>query len=151
MRPFRIACFILLITGVSHLIWHFYLRPHFRLARTSDVLPSNQVEEQVLRMMNEYQRNIAGADISFMDIQLGFSLLYALFFIWIGVLNLILLKASGPKHLLLATLSYLNGVMLLGGSLIAIIYFFWLPFASFFSAGVFYVWSGVQFSRSRKF
>jgi hypothetical protein len=152
MPYFRIACFILSITSVSHLAGHFFLVPHFQLIHNiSGKIPENNTEKKMLALMNQYHRKIGGSEMSMMDVQNGLSLTYALFFFWMGALNLLLYKPIRRNHRLLARISYLNTAMLGLGVMIAVVYFFWLPIASFALAMVFFMIAGYIFSRSRLF
>ena len=152
MPYFRIACFLLLITSASHLAGHFFLVPHFQLIHNiTGKLPANDTEKAMLSLMNHYHKKVGGSRMSMMDIQNGLSLTYALFFFWMGALNLLLYKPIRRNHRLLARISYLNTAMLGVGVLIAIIYFFWLPIASFALAMIFFAIGGYTFSRSRQF
>lgn len=152
MPYFRIACFVLLITSASHLAGHFFLVPHFQLIHNiTGKIPANETEKELLTLMNHYHKKVGGAQMSMMDIQQGLSLTYALFFFWMGALNLLLYKPIRRNHRLLARISYLNTAMLGVGVTIAIIYFFWLPIVSFALAMVFFAIAGWKFSRSRQF
>lgn len=152
MPYFRIASFILLITSASHLAGHFLLVPHFQLIHNiTGKIPANDIEHEMLVLMNHYHKKVGGAQMSMMDIQNGLSLAYALFFFWIGALNLLLYKPMRRNHRLLARISYLNTAMLGIGVMIAIIYFFWLPIASFVLAMILFAMAGWKFSRSRQF
>jgi|GEM_PF-3941212 uncharacterized membrane protein len=152
MPYFRIASFILLITSASHLAGHFFMLPHFQL--TSNItgkMPENSTEKEMLTLMNQYHRKVGGSEMSMMDIQNGLSLTYGLFFLWMGALNLLLYKPIRRNHRLLARISYLNTVMLGIGVAIAVVYFFWLPIASFALAMIFFAIAGYIFSKSRQF
>ncbi len=151
MPYFKIACYLLLITCISHLAGHFFLVPQLQLVHNIVSIPQNETERELLRLMNEYHRPVGGASISMMDIQNGLSLCYALFFFWLGALNLLLYKPVRRNHRLLARVSFFNSFMLALGTGIAIIYFFWLPIASFAACMVMFMLAGWKFSRSRQF
>ncbi len=132
MQFFRIASILLIVIGISHLTGHFLIIPYLQLQHgMTSVLPSNEVETELLRLMNHYHKHIGGTPISMMDIQNGLSLVYALFFLWTGVLNLLLAKGLVRNKRLLSQISFLNAFVLLIGAWISYVYFFWLPLVSF--------------------
>jgi hypothetical protein len=127
MKPFRIASYMLLVIGISHLIAHFYLQPYFQLDRgINTLLPANSKEMEMLVLMNEYKRTIGGSSLSMMDIQNGFSLLYSLFFFWAALVNLGLSRMDLGRERTI-TICYINASALAIGTLISIVYFFWVP------------------------
>jgi hypothetical protein len=152
MPYFRIGGIILLITGASHLVGHFFLVPQFQLIhKITDKFPANATEKELLVLMTHYHKTVGGAPMSMMDIQNGLSLCYALLLLWSGSLSLILYKPIRRNHRLLTTLSFLYAGMLFIGLIISLIFFFWLPVASFASAFLFFLLSGILFSRSQQF
>jgi hypothetical protein len=152
MPYFRIGGIILLITGVSHLAGHFFLLPQFRLIHNiTSKVPGNPSEKELLDLMNNYHKTVGGTPMSMMDIQNGLSLCYGLLLLWSGSLSLILYKPIRRNHRLLTTLSFLYAGMLFLGLIISLIYFFWLPVASFSAAFLFFLLAGILFSRSTQF
>jgi hypothetical protein len=152
MPYFRIGGIILLITGASHLAGHLFFVPEFRLIQNLTAkVPANATEKELLALMNHYHRTVGGTPMSMMDIQNGLSLCYALLLLWSGSLALILYKPIRRNHRLLTTLSFLYAGMLFLGLLISLIYFFWLPVASFAAAFLFFLLAGILFSRSQQF
>jgi len=132
MQFYRLGSYALILIGFSHLSGHFILFPYFKLKYTStDLISLTVAEVKLLEQMNTYHRNIGGTLLSLMDIQNGLSLCYALFFFWIGFLNLMLFYNLTNQTHLLKKISLLNVVLLLFGVMISGIYFFWLPIASF--------------------
>jgi len=148
MQLFRIACVVLLTTSASHLAWHIYLTPRFQLSTQDEVIPSNPQEKEVLKMMNDYQREIAGGQMSFMDVQLGLSLLYSILLGWVGTVNLMLIKPLQLQLKLLAKISWLNATFLGIASIVALIYFFWLPVVCLAGAALLYGVAGLQLART---
>ncbi len=151
MPYFRIASYLLLITCTSHLAGHFFLVPQFQLIHNIVNIPQNETERELLRLMNDYHRSVGGSSLSMMDIQNGLSLCYALFFFWLGAFNLLLYKPVRRNHRLLARISFLNSFMLALGTCISVVYFFWLPVASFAACLLMFVLAGLKFSKSRQF
>ena len=140
MIYFRIACVVLILISVSHLTGHFVIYPRLQLTnQLSDHFPSNKTEETLLQLMNEYHKQIGGKSLSFMDIQNGLSLCYALFFFWLGFVNLMIAKGLTRNRRMLSHICLFNSAMLLTGMVISFVYFFWLPFVSFLAALVFFV------------
>lgn len=152
MLYYRIACYLLMFTAASHLAGHFYLVPQFQLVHpVTGGMPANETEHRLLTLMNDYHKRIGGSALSMMDIQNGLSLAYSLFFLWLGALNLLLLKPIRRNHRLLARISFLNVAMLAIGVVISFLYFFWLPVVSFFAILVFFLIAGIQYGRSNQF
>jgi hypothetical protein len=137
MQFFRVGSILLILISVSHFIGHFVLIPHLQLIHNfTGKLPANEVERQMLTLMNHYHKKVGGENISMMDIQNGLSFCYGLFFLWAGVLNLLLLKGLVRNKRLLMQISLFNAAILAIGGVISIGYFFWLPVASFFVTAV---------------
>ena len=130
MSYYRFGTYALMIIGVFHLIGHFLLAPHLSLVSNfTGMLPSNETEQRLLEMMNNYHRNIGGSWMSMMDVQNGLSLWYSLSFLWQSALCALLLTATLPK-ISLAKLSMVNCICLIIGALISGCYFFWFPAVS---------------------
>jgi hypothetical protein len=148
MLYFRIACTILLMISASHLIGHFFLIPHLQLTNNfTGQLPANETEKNLFSLMNNYHRSIGGKEVSMMDIQIGLSLCYFLFFCWTGVLNFLLGKGLVRNKRLLSQICLVNAVMLLTGAIISFVYFFWLPLVSFTLAMIFFVLAAFKLRR----
>ena len=140
MVYFRIACVVLLLISISHLTGHFLLYPRLQLTnQISEHFPSNKTEEDLLRLMNDYQREVGGKSLTFMDIQNGLSLCYGLFFFWLGLINLMMAKGLIRNKRMLSQICLFNGAMLLAGVVISFVYFFWLPLVSFLVAMIFFL------------
>ena len=141
-----------MVTGASHLAGHFSIVPHFRLIHTIEgVVPTNSTEEKLLALMNHYHKTVGGAPMSMMDIQNGLSLCFAILLLWSGSLALMLYKPLRRNHRLLTTLSFLYAGMLFICLMVSLVYFFWLPVTGFASAFLFFLLSGILFSRSQQF
>ena len=148
MRTFKAACIVLIIIGFSHLLGHFFLLPEFNM--TGDVtkfIGEDSLEKKVLELMNAHHRAIGGKSLSFMDIQHGFSLCYALFFFWTGIINLMLTKGLVRNKRFLSQIAMINCGMLLTGAAISWQYFFWLPMISFLSAMILFAIAASKLSR----
>jgi hypothetical protein len=74
-----------------------------------------------------------------MDLQDGFSLCYALLFLWTGSLSLYLSYKIHPQTKTLRMVSGLNAGVLALGLVISILYFFWLPAVSFAVAMILFI------------
>jgi hypothetical protein len=145
MLYFRIACFFLLFTGLSHLAGHFVLLPHFTL--TYSPLPTESAERTTLDMMNSYHKVVGGREVSYMDIQNGLSLCYSLFFLWLGLTFLMIAKGLTRNKRMLSHISLFNAGMLLMGVVISYRYFFWVPLASFAIAMVLFIVAALRLQR----
>ena len=149
MQYFRIASIMLIVIGTSHLIGHFLLIPHLQLTYNfTGELPKNQTEEKLLELMNNYSRNIGGSNLSMMDLQNGLSLCYALFFLWMGALNILIVKGLVRNQRLLSHICFLNVGFLIFGAAISWRYFFWLPIASFISSAIMFIVAAFKMRRS---
>lgn len=140
MRFFKIGSIVLLVISASHLAGHFMLVPHFQLNNNfTGAIPSNETEVKLLSLMNHYHKRIGGSPMSMMDIQNGLSLCYSLFFLWAGILNLMIYQSLRRNRIMLIRLSYLNSAILFLGAIISLVYFFWLPVLSFATAMVLFL------------
>jgi uncharacterized membrane protein len=152
MVYFRIAGFVLLLISAFHLAGHFLILPYFSLSKNFvGNFADGSTEKQLLDLMNNYHKDINGKPISMMDIQHGLSLCYSLFFAFLGAIVLVIWKPVRRNHRLLARISFLYTTGLLGGMLISMIFFFWLPAVTFFVASLLFLIAGIYFSRSRQF
>jgi hypothetical protein len=148
MLFFRIASLVLLLIGISHLAGHFLLIPQLNMtANFSGAIPGNETEHKLLDLMNNYSRDVGGFKISMMDIQNGLSLCYSIFFLWTGLLNLLLLKGLVRNKRLLSQISLLNVIVLVIGAFISTRYFFWLPMASFGLSAILYLIAALRIRR----
>jgi hypothetical protein len=140
MQFFRIGSILLIVIGISHLAGHLFLIPHLQLIHNfTGQLPANETEQKLLILMNHYHKHIGGNAISMMDIQNGLSLCYSIFFIWTGILNVLMFKGLVRNKRLLAQISLLNAAVLIVGGIVSAIYFFWIPTASFMLAALLFV------------
>jgi hypothetical protein len=148
MLFFRIACILLLFTSASHLAGHFFLIPQLHVANNfSAVFPANETERSLMKMMIEYEKNVGGAKVSMMDIQNGLSLCYGVFFLWTGILNLIISKGLVRNKRMLVQICFLNIAVMLVGAWISHLYFFWVPLASFSLTAIFFGLAAFRFRR----
>ena len=140
MQFFRVASALLVLISLAHLCGHLFFIPELQLTTNfSGQLPANDTERNLLRLMSDYKRTVGGSQRSIMDLQTGLGLAYALFFLWCGILNLMLAKGLVRNKRLLVQISMFNAVMLFGGAWISWLYFFWLPLASFLTCGILFV------------
>ena len=148
MQFFRIASVLLIVISLSHLCGHLFVIPQLQIIHNfSGQLPANETEEKLFSMMSGYQKNVGGTRLTVMDIQTGLSLAYALFFLWTGVLNLMLSKGLVRNKRLLSQISMLNAVILFGGAWISWSYFFWLPLVSFLVTAALFVVGALRMQR----
>lgn len=99
MVYYRIGSYILVLTGISHLIGHIILFSHFTLQYNfSGLIPANDTELILLKLMNNYHRDVGGASVSMMDLLNGLSLCYSLFFLWTGMFGIFLINICRNTH-----------------------------------------------------
>jgi hypothetical protein len=148
MLFFRIACIVLILTSASHLAGHFFLIPQLHLTDNfSSVFPANETERSLMKMMNEYEKSVGGASVSMRDIQNGLSLCYGIFFLWTGILNIIISKGLVRNKRMLVQICFLNVAVLLIGAWISHLYFFWLPLSSFTITAILFGLAAFRFKR----
>lgn len=148
MQFFRIASVLLVIISLSHLCGHLFVIPELQLTHNfSGQLPANETEQKLFSLMSDYQKDVGGSRVSMMDLQTGLSLAYALFFLWAGILNLMISKGLVRNKRLLTQISMLNAVILFAGAWISWSYFFWLPMVSFLVSAVLFVVGSFRMQR----
>ena len=121
MSFFRIGSIVLILTGFLHLYGHF-----------QEIQPANEKEEQLIDLMKSQPIDIGQGDtITMMELQQGFSLCFALMFIWIGGSNLMIsIKHTGSIRLFAA----INTLATATGLGISLTFFFWAPTACFIAS-----------------
>ncbi|HYF69685.1 MAG TPA: hypothetical protein VD884_16185 [Ohtaekwangia sp.] len=148
MLFFRIGSYILILTGISHLIGHIILFLHFTLHNNfTGLIPANDTELNLLKSMNDYQRVVGGTPVSMMDFLNGLSLCYSLFFLWSGIVSVMLVQLLHLNSVVIKKISLLNSIVLCCGAIIAVTYFFWPPVLSFASAGFFFLMSYLRLNK----
>ena len=115
---FKIGCIAAIVTALLHLVGHVSGTPP----------PSNETEAKLMDLAMNYKATLpGGAQRSLMDLQIGFSLSYALFLAMIGGAGLVVRRrASGDPLLMLAVARTFAG----GGAVllaISLTYFFIIP------------------------
>jgi hypothetical protein len=148
MQFFRIASILLIVISLSHIVGHLFLIPQLQmvhsLARSS---PPVETGEKLMSLMQHYYSQVGGSDISIMEIQTGLSLCYSLFFLWTGILNLMIARGLSRNKRLLAQISMLNAVVLVAGAIVSYVYFFWLPIVSFLVTAGFFVVASIRMQK----
>jgi hypothetical protein len=94
----------------------------------SDRPPRNESEQQLDELMQNYQMDLGnGSTITMGNIMKGYSLSFALLFLWTGVLGLFLVKQfkENPQALKKACIVYTGALVLLMA--IGLKYFFFIP------------------------
>jgi hypothetical protein len=133
LKYFKIGCYVLVFIACAHLVGHFL-----------PVNASNETESQLLFLMNSYPKKILGGKMTMMDIQKGLSLCYSLFFLSSGTLNLYLIRKKLINESSLKPIALINTITFGIGTVISLIYFFWLPVISFLIATFFFSMSVIQ-------
>lgn len=113
---YRIGCIILVLTGLLHLTSHF-----------QKYVPQNDTEKQLVDLMENYVVNVAGAEVTMAKIQEGFGFWFALSLVWLGAMSLFLVKQLGENKALVRKIAGLNASALLMGTVISLLYFFFIP------------------------
>jgi hypothetical protein len=129
---FKAGSYVLIIVSIFHLFGQLFLSK-----------PSNNTERELLYLMTTYKKEIAGASLSMMEIQDGLSLCYALFFLFTGCMNLFLANNIYDKAVL-KPISLINALAFFVGTVISLVYFFWLPVVSFALAMTFFTLAGMK-------
>ncbi len=84
---FRAGAVACLLTAALHLAAHLQGQPP----------PRDETEATLQRLMAEYRMDILGVSITMRELMSGFSLCYALFLVWLGVVGLLLVRAAGRE------------------------------------------------------
>jgi hypothetical protein len=115
----------MIICAFAQVIGHFWL-----------VKPTSETEIKLLRLMSTFHRDFAGGSMSPKDIQDGLNLFYSLFLLYVGLINLILFTMAPAEKKLLTKITLLTSIMLITGSLISLLFFFWLPVVLFLATAI---------------
>jgi hypothetical protein len=115
---FRIGAWASVATGGIHLFGHFAPRP----------TPANGTEAMLRHLLTTYHTDLgAGFSRTTMDFLKGFSLSFALFLLWVGVLSLLALRRAAQGAAWLHRVSLVNAILAAGLLAISLIYFFLPP------------------------
>jgi hypothetical protein len=133
---FKAGSYVLITVSILHLFGQLFLTK-----------PNNTAERELLYLMTTYKKDIAGASLSMMEIQDGLSLCYALFFLFTGCMNFFIVNNIHDKAVL-KPIALINALALFVGTVISIIYFFWLPVISFALAMTFFTLAGMKMRSS---
>ena len=118
---FRLTSYILVVTSGLHLVGHFAERP----------APVDEAGQTLFDLMQTYHLDFHGIQRTMMDFLDGYSLSFATFAFFAGVLNLAILRFCAGNRPFLQTVIVLN--ILFSGLqlLIAVVYFIHPPMISF--------------------
>ena len=137
MTFFKVGSYILLATTFIHLMGHFQER-----------LPLNETEKQLFELAQNYKFDIMGSARSLMDFQNGFSLFFALFCLFISVLNLYIAARMADRADVIRGILKINIIGMAMASGICAVYFFAAPL-TFMALPLFlYCWAYVRLSRT---
>jgi hypothetical protein len=114
----KLASYALIISSALQIVMHFWV-----------IKPSGPEEMYLLELMRSFHKNFAGGSMSPKDIQDGLNLCYALFFLYIGIINLLITRSKETSSQ--QKVSLLTSFTLSIGTAVSIIYFFWLPVVLF--------------------
>lgn len=112
-----VAAILMLLAGVAHLWQHFAPAPP----------PMDETEEELWRLVREYERNLMGSPRTLMDLMSGFSLCFSLLLLFGGTTNLVLLRLRPRDRGLGRALVLLSTTMIAICLAISIVYFFLAP------------------------
>lgn len=123
----KAACYLIITYAIGEVVGHFWI-----------IKPASVEEASLLQRMSSFHRNFAGGSMSPRDIQDGLNLCYGLFLVYTGLYNLIILNLFSTREIL-RKLILLTCIMLMIGSIVSLVFFFWLPVILFVitSAGFF--------------
>jgi hypothetical protein len=120
VNVFRLGGYAAIFIGIAHLIGH-----------SLPVEVENVTEARLLDVMTHYDKKVLGGKMSMMDIQNGLSLCYSIFFLTIGSLCISLVTTEPRDRQVIFKASAIMATSFALGTLISLIYFFWLPVVSF--------------------
>src|SRR5687768_4663827 len=114
---YRIGCIVLILTGLLKLAGQF-----------QEFEPKNDTERQLFELAATTQIDVGnGATITVDGTQMGFGLWFSLSLIWAGTMSLFFAKQLGDNKATLRKIAGLNASVLLIGSGISLLYFFYIP------------------------
>ncbi|MHC5024086.1 MAG: LIC_13387 family protein [Planctomycetota bacterium] len=112
-----VAAILMLVAGAAHLWAHFAPPPP----------PVDETEEEMWRLVTEYERNLMGSPRTLMDLMKGFSLCFSLLLLFGGATNLVLMGLRPRDQGLGRALVLLSTIMISATLAISMFYFFLAP------------------------
>jgi len=125
---YKIGCYVLILTCLLHLVGHF-----------QEAIPADATEKQMLDLMTNYQVAVGSGTVTMMGIYKGFSLTFAMLFLWTGTVSLFLVKQLGNNVPLIRKIAIINTGALLILTGISLYYFFFIPTTCIVLALIFFV------------
>jgi hypothetical protein len=131
-RLFKIGSWMLVVMALIHVSGHFLMSK-----------PQNSTEVELFGLMRSYEKTVFGGKMTMKEIVDGLNLIYGLFLVFAGLVNLTLLRYRSGDQILRAV-SLLEGIVFSVGILIASLYFFWLHVVALIliSGCFFLAWKG---------
>ena len=118
---FRLSSYILVVTSGLHLVGHFSARP----------APTDETGRVLLELMETYRLDYFGLQRTMMDFMAGYSLSFAGFALFLGLLNLAIVRFHPRDRQFLQTVILLNILFSSVQLIIAARYFIHPPIISF--------------------
>lgn len=112
---FRIGSYLLLLTGVLHVI-----------GQAQGMKAQNETEQQLLDLMTTYTMHIGSETVTMMGMFNGFDWFFTLLLFWTGAMSLVL-SYKLRNHPALKTVSLVNAIGLAFGVALCILFFFSIP------------------------
>ena len=127
-RFFRLGCWTLVATAALHMVGFFSPQPP----------PADETDAKLRELAETYHWSLMGMERSLMDFLHGFSLVFAVFAAFVGVLGLLTLRRGGGRPDLLR--GHAVAYLVLAAALLALslAYFIPPPIVSFAVATVFF-------------
>ncbi len=134
MKYFKIGNYILLATCILHLMGHF-----------SENTPSNDTERQMMELVNTYTMDLGGGiHRTMMDLFKGFSLFYSLFLMTLFLFNYRVMVFFGDQRDFMKKWAVSVFSVLIVGTALSFVYFFWPPIIFILLATLF---TGISISK----
>ena len=131
---YRIACIILILTGLIKLSGQF-----------AEPEPKNETERQLFELAKTTQIDVgSGATITVHGTQMGFGLWFSLSLIWAGVMSLFLVKQLQHHAGALRKVAIFNSGFLILGVGISLAYFFFIPTTCLALSLIFFVLASIR-------
>lgn len=112
----KLGGYAMIVTAGLHMIGHF-----------SSPEPANETEATLLRLMTTYQMDFGGVERSMMDFLQGYSWVFAVSLVFVGVLNLVMIRTRGDDAPLLRAMTWMTAVYLAALLAISVAYFIYPP------------------------
>lgn len=129
---FKAGSYILIVAAIVHLVGHFWFVYH-----------ANAEERHLMELMAAYQKRIAGGSMPMTDILHGLNVCYSLFFVFAGILNIVLTNHTADPQLL-KKISVVNAYTYTLGLIISLVYFYWIPVVVFAVVTVCFAYSAIK-------